>query len=71
MAAAESSRVVALWLPDWPVQAAHLASVTSQANPLSPVAIVGDSGVAACSPSARRAGAVSYTHLTLPTSDLV
>lgn len=56
MVAAQSNRVVALWLPDWPVQAAHLASVTSQANPLSPVAIVGDSGVAACSPSARRAG---------------
>lgn len=56
MAEVEQNRVVALWLPDWPVQAAHLASATAQADPLSPVAIVGDSGVAACSPSARRAG---------------
>ncbi|MDO5030115.1 MAG: DNA polymerase Y family protein [Corynebacterium sp.] len=56
MAEVDHNRVVALWLPDWPVQAAHLASATAQADPLSPVAIVGDSGVAACSPSARRAG---------------
>lgn len=56
MAGTELNRVVALWLPDWPVQAAHLASATSRADPLSPVAVVGDSGVAACSPSARRAG---------------
>lgn len=56
MAEVDHNRVVALWLPDWPVQAAHLASATAQADPLSPVAVLGDSGVAACSPSARRAG---------------
>ena len=49
------SRVVALWLPDWPVQAAVLAGVLDTAPP-APVALCDDTGITAASAAARRIG---------------
>lgn len=49
-------RVLGLWLPDWPVQAARAAGALGGADALAPVAVVADATVAACSAAARRAG---------------
>lgn len=53
----QTNRVVALWLPDWPVQAARLADTnTAGFGAFDRIAVVGDGGVSSCSSSARRAG---------------
>ncbi|MGP6173874.1 Y-family DNA polymerase [Corynebacterium sp. A21] len=44
-------RVLALWFPDWPIQAARLAGIAH-----SPMAIVGDHRIRVCDGRARRAG---------------
>mgnify|MGYP001432774117 FL=1 len=49
-------RVLGLWLPDWPIQAARAAGALGGADALAPVAVVADATVAACSAAARRAG---------------
>lgn len=49
------SRVFALWLPDWPVQAARLAGVLDS-QPTAPVALCLQGEISVCSPAARRAG---------------
>ncbi|MFC3849084.1 Y-family DNA polymerase [Corynebacterium hansenii] len=49
-------RILGLWLPDWPIQAARFSGATGDAGPAAPIAVVDDTTVAACSDAARRAG---------------
>ncbi|WP_295625580.1 DNA polymerase Y family protein [uncultured Corynebacterium sp.] len=49
-------RILGLWLPDWPIQAALAAGAAGDAGPAASIAIVDDATVAACSDAARRAG---------------
>lgn len=46
-------RVVAIWFPDWPVQA---LSMSGEASPVQEVGIVRTRTIVACSQAARRAG---------------
>ncbi|MBV7294735.1 DNA polymerase Y family protein [Corynebacterium sp. TAE3-ERU12] len=49
-------RVIVVWLPDWPVQAARLAAGAEAHTALAPAAIITGNQVSACSAAARRAG---------------
>ncbi|WP_027019884.1 Y-family DNA polymerase [Corynebacterium sputi] len=55
-----SGRVIVLWLPDWPVQAARLAEGEIANDPAEatavPMAVVADNQVIACNAAARRGG---------------
>lgn len=50
-----SGRVIVLWLPDWPVQAARLAGGEITEDPV-PMVVVADNQVVACNAAARRGG---------------
>ena len=49
-------RILGMWLPDWPIQAARASGATGDAGPTAPIAILADTTIAACSDAARRAG---------------
>ena len=49
-------RILGLWLPDWPIQAARSSGAAGDAGPAAPIAVVEDTTIAACSDAARRAG---------------
>ncbi|MBP2333495.1 Y-family DNA polymerase [Corynebacterium freneyi] len=50
------TRILGMWLPDWPIQAARFSGATGGAGPQAPIAVLSDATVAACSDAARRAG---------------
>lgn len=59
MATAQGRRVIGLWLPDWPVQAAWISGAVQErtyAASMVPIALFGANGVVDCSSAARRAG---------------
>ena len=49
-------RILGMWLPDWPIQAARSSGAAGDAGPAAPIAVVEDTTIAACSDAARRAG---------------